>query len=143
MAGAQSPVAWGVVGASLFATGPRATVPLGRRGVSPSCPLSEARVHLNTVTWPYSRLTGHVPARRSAWFIALSISACFFISSPFGFNPKSRRRDPHRQALPPASWHQSALSQTLLPTAESPGDIRERSVGAGSSPWSQASGLFS
>ena len=23
----------------------------------------EARVHLNTVTWTYSRLTGHVPAR--------------------------------------------------------------------------------
>ncbi len=55
MAGAQSPVARGVVGASLFATGPRATVPLGRRGVSPSCPSSEARVHLNTVTWLYSR----------------------------------------------------------------------------------------
>jgi len=48
-------VARGVVGASLFATGPRATVPLGRRGVSPSCPSSEARVHLNTVTWLYSR----------------------------------------------------------------------------------------
>ncbi len=55
MAGAQSPVARGLVGASLFATGPRATVPLGRGGVSPSCPSSEARVHLNTVTWLYSR----------------------------------------------------------------------------------------
>ena len=52
-------MARGVVGASLFATGPRATVPLGRRGVSPSCPSSEARVHLNTVTWLYSRQAGN------------------------------------------------------------------------------------